>query len=81
MFEIIQIKQSRFTLYIQDGWNKMDISFILINLFYFAFKAFYNHSSVAELEKPVYMILLDMVLLSFCFFKIMFFMRIFENFG
>ena len=78
--ELIQIKQSSFSSYIQDPWNKVDICFIFLNLAYFANKLMIEDQNIGK-EKGFDVILYNVVIITFACLKLIFYVRIFESFG
>mgnify|MGYP006889531318 CR=1 FL=1 len=80
--EGIQIYKSGPGEYLADVWNNLDLLMIALNFGYFAKKLVNLASGNYDYELVSYtMIILNTVMVVFCFLKIMFFLRVFEQFG
>ena len=94
--EIIKIKQSTFSKYIEYTWNKLDICNILLNLVYFISKfiteandreekGFFSiknmfYNEDAGKEKGFETILINLVIITFACVKLISYVRIYESF-
>lgn len=76
--EIIQIKTMSISKYFQSKWNWLDISIIMVNFFYFMTKYLEPMPKDFKYEQRFELIILDLVMFGFSFFKMMSFLRIFE---
>lgn len=71
------MRKTDFWDYIKDHWNQLDIAVILMNIYYFANKYVVQEEKSSEIANTV----LDLAVFVLSFLKLMYFLRIFENFG
>ena len=86
--EYIQFKESG-KEYLNETWNRLDMTMFVINGFYFFIRMSHLDSSFSPLytaadkdsEDYVPIILMNLVLVVFAIFRMMYYLRAFESFG
>ena len=76
VMEILQMMETK-SEYWRDNWNKIDVIFIVVNFAYFARRISCNQ----DISEEVNMILINVFMIICAFLKLLFFVRVFEDFG
>ena len=81
LLEYIQMSKSTLKEYFSDNWNKLDLTVIFMNYYYFTTKYIIQEIPTKGQDKSVFMMVMDLTVFILGFLKLIYFVRIYENYG
>ena len=67
--------------YFSDNSNKLDLTVIFMNYYYFTTKYIIQEIPTKGQDKSVFMMVMDLTVFILGFLKLIYFVRIYENYG